>query len=164
MAGIFSTIEISGTGMSVQRQRMNVVAENIANAETTSTERGGPYRRKRLQISSNAEKLPFKTVMKNSVATLTRTNRNHMSAPAMVSGRFETVMMAQGKEIEAGPDSFRLVYDPHHPEADEEGYVKMPNIEIINEMVDMITANRAYEANATAISASKDMLKSALDI
>jgi len=164
MSGIFSTIQISGSGMSVQRRKMNVVAENIANAETTRTEDGTPYRRRMVKISSDAEKQPFKTILRDNMGLLARTNSRHMPASPSVNNNYEKVISARSKEVEAGPDSFRLVYDPSNPEADEEGYVKMPDIEVINEMVDMMSANRAYEANAMAISASKDMLKNALDI
>jgi len=164
MEGVFSTIRISGSGMSVQRRKMNVVAENIANAETTKTEDGGPYRRRQLKIDSASEKLPFQTVLKKSQAALTRTHRKHISGFPSVLQRGEEVSVAQGKEVTAGAEAVKLVYDPSHPEANEEGYVRMPDIEIINEMVDMMSANRAYEANAMAISASKEMLKNALDI
>lgn len=164
MAGIFSTIKISGSGMSVQRRKMNVVAENIANAETTRTENGGPYRRRRLEVTSESEKIPFKTILRESQAGLVRTHKGHMSAMASGGVQRETIVLAKAREVVAGIDEYRLVYDPSHPEADQEGYVKMPDIEVINEMVDMMSANRSYEANATAISASKEMLKNALDI
>ena len=164
MEGVFSTIKISGSGMSVQRRKMNVVAENIANAETTSTEQGGPYRRQRLEVESASEKLPFQSVLKNSQATLTRTSRRHIAGFPSSIQRQESVSVATGKAVADGPDAYKLIYDPSHPEANNEGYVKMPDIEIINEMVDMMSANRGYEANALAISASKEMLKSALEI
>lgn len=164
MEGVFSSIKISGSGLSVQRQKMNVVAENIANAETTSTGEGGPYRRRRLEVSSADEKLPFRTILKNRQAVLYRTRRRHMPGIPTALGTEESVAVAGAKEVTEGPEAYRLVYDPSHPEADAEGYVKMPDVEIINEMVDMISANRAYEANAMAVTASKDMLKDALDI
>jgi flagellar basal-body rod protein FlgC len=164
MDGIFSAIEISGKGMSVQRRKMNVVSENIANAETTQTETGGPYRRKRIEISADSEKIPFKTILQKSQNGLIRTHSAHIEAPPMTSKFYGSVEVANGKEISEGPDSYKLVYDPGHPDSDEEGYVKMPDIEVINEMVDMIAANRTYEANAMAVSASKEMAKNALDI
>jgi flagellar basal-body rod protein FlgC len=164
MEGVFSSIEISGSGMSVQRRKMNVVAENIANAETVKTEDGGPYRRRSLEITSDSEKVPFKTLLSKSQATLARTHKLHMTETPNVRRDYEKVVQAKSRELVAGEDAYRLVYDPSHPEANEDGYVKMPDIEIVNEMVDMISANRAYEANAMAISASKDMLKNALDI
>jgi len=164
MEGIFSNIKISGTGMSVQRRKMNVVAENIANAETTSTAEGGPYRRQRLEVEAETDKIPFKTVLKKTYSNLARTRRRHM--PGFPTGleKREEVSVATGKAVAEGPDSYKLIYDPSHPDADADGYVKMPDIEIINEMVDMISANRGYEANAMAISASKEMIKNALDI
>jgi len=164
MEGIFSSIQVSGSGMSVQRQKMNVVAENIANAETTQTEEGGPFRRHRLEVEAQDEKLPFQTLLKTSQAELHRTRTQHIPGLPSDLGYREKVAVARAEENEEGPESFKLVYDPSHPDADAEGYVKMPDIEIINEMVDMITANRAYEANAMAVSASKEMLKNALDI
>jgi flagellar basal-body rod protein FlgC len=164
MEGVFSTIKISGTGLSVQRHKMNVVAENIANAETTSTEEGGPYRRKSVEVTAAKEKLPFQTILKNKQASLHRTRRQHMPGLGSKLGNRGEVSVAEAEEKVAGADAFKLVFDPSHPEADEEGYVKMPDIEIINEMVDMMAANRAYEANAMAVTASKEMIKQALDI
>jgi len=164
MEGVFSSIQVSGSGMSVQRRKMNVVAENIANAETTRTEEGGPYRRHLLEVEAADEKLPFQTILKTSQAELHRTRRQHIPGLPSDLGNREKVAVAKAEETQEGPDAYKLVYDPSHPDADEEGYVKMPDIEIINEMVDMITANRGYEANAMAISASKEMLKNALEI
>jgi flagellar basal-body rod protein FlgC len=164
MEGVFSNIKISGSGMSVQRRKMDVVAENIANAETTSTEEGGPYRRRRVEVEAASEKLPFQTVLKNSQASLTRTRKRHIAGMPSGIRRQEIVSIANSKEVVEGPDASKLIYDPSHPDANDEGYVEMPDIEIINEMVDMISANRAYEANAMAISASKEMLKNALEI
>jgi flagellar basal-body rod protein FlgC len=164
MDGVFSSIEISGSGMSIQRRKMNVVAENIANAETTQTPEGGPYRRGRLEISAATERTPFQTILKNSAASLARTNNRHLPSVPSELGQRGEVEMAKAKEVREGADAYKLVYDPTHPDADAEGYVKMPDVEIINEMVDMMTANRGYEANAMAISASKEMLKEALDI
>ena len=164
MDGIFSAITISGTGMTVQRKKMNVLAENIANAETTRTEEGGPYRRRKLEISADSENLPFQTLLQETQSGLMRTNPAHFGAMPMVTGNNAEVAVATGEEVQEGEDSYKLVYDPTHPDADEKGYVKMPNIDIINEMVDMMASNRAYEANAMSISANKDMLKGALDI
>jgi len=165
MAGIFSSIEISGSGMSVQRRKMNIVAENIANAETTKTQEGEPYRRKRLEVASDADRLPFQTVLERSLTSLTLTNQKHLSELPTAMGNYETVEKANGEEVVTeGDEAFRLIYDPSHPDANAQGYVKMPDIEIINEMVDMMSANRAYEANANAVGASKEMIKNALDI
>lgn len=164
MAGIFTSIEVSGSGMSLQRRKMNVVSQNIANAETTKTEEGGPYRRRRLDVSADDEKLPFKTILESSTNGLLLTNKGHLPEIPVAPGNYETVAVARGEEIQADENAYRLIYDPTHPDANADGYVKMPDIELINEMVDMMSANRAYEANALSISASKEMLKNALDI
>lgn len=164
MAGIFSAIEISGSGMSVQRRKMNAAAENMANAETTSTIEGGPYRRRRVEVSSEEGRLPFQTVLNSSQADLACTDGRHLPSVPSATGSMETIVTAKANEVVAGEDDYRSVYDPTHPDADDKGYVKMPNIEIINEMVDMMSANRAYEANAMTVSASKEMLKNALEI
>jgi flagellar basal-body rod protein FlgC len=164
MDGIFSSLEISGSGMSVQRRRMNVVAENIANAETTKTKNGKPYVRKRLEVKAEDDKLPFKTLLRRSYSRLTRTNDKHLPGLGDALSNRESVARAEAKVVDQRKDVYRRVYDPSHPDADENGYVEMPNIEIINEMVDMMTAGRAYEANAMAISAAKEMTRHALDI
>ncbi|MCX6827261.1 MAG: flagellar basal body rod protein FlgC [candidate division Zixibacteria bacterium] len=164
MSGLFSSIEISATGLTLQRKKMDVVAQNIANAETTQTEKGGPYRRKRVMVSAAEEQIPFRNIMAGAKTNLVRTNANHLNGVSRLSRDDMEVSKAEGKEVEDPASSFRMVYDPGHPEADEKGYVKMPDVEIVNEMVDMISASRAYEANTTAILSAKEMAKNALDI
>ncbi len=127
---MFRAIDTSGSGLSVQRARMDVIAENIANAETTRTVEGGPYRRLRVIV-----------------------------APANgPDGGVEVIGIA----ADEGP--FKQVYDPSHPDADEQGYVQMPNVDIATEMVDMVAASRAYEANAKALRVSREMQQDAINI
>ncbi len=164
MAGILSAIEISSRGLSVQRAKMNTVAQNIANAETVETKEGGPYRRKRVIVSEEKVKGNFNSLVKEAGVRLARTNKLHLRGKSIVTGDTVELSMVEGKEVTDPDSSFRLVYDPSHPDADDEGFVKMPDIEIVNEMVDMIAASRAYEANTVAISAAKKMAKDALDI
>lgn len=136
MQSEFNIMNISATGLSAQRFRIEVISTNIANSETTRTENGGPYRRK----------VPvFQEVLRT------------------VKGSKENggVMV---KKIYEDPSEFRIVYDPTHPDADERGYVRLPNVNIIREMVDMINAQRAYEANSMAINTTKAMITSALQI
>ncbi len=135
MMDIFSIMNISATGMTAQRFRIDVIATNIANAETTRTPEGGPYRRK---IPIFAEYV-----------------RRYMEGK-------EIKGVKVAKIIE--DDSYRLVYDPDHPDADENGYVKMPNVNVLREMVDLINAQRAYEANVSVFNAVKMMANSALQI
>ena len=136
MQSEFNIMNISATGLSAQRFRIELISTNIANSETTRTEKGEPYRRK----------VPvFQELVRN------------------IQGRRENSGVIV-KSVYEDPSEFRIVYDPTHPDADENGYVKLPNVNIIREMVDMINAQRAYEANATAINTTKAMITSALQI
>ncbi len=127
---MFRAIDTSGSGLSVQRARLDVIAENIANAETTRTAQGGPYRRLRVVV-----------------------------APA--AGDAGGVEVA-GLAADEGP--FQQIYDPSHPDADEQGYVLMPNVDIATEMVEMVAASRAYEANAKALRVAREMAQDAINI
>jgi len=164
MSGIFTAIETSATGLSIQRRKMNAVSENIANAETTRTDKGGPYRRKRVMVNEDSQSVPFKTHMNRAGAKLSRTHANHLGGTRRSSTETTDISQVDGKTVEDPASNFRIVHDPSHPDADENGFVKMPDIEIINEMVDMMSASRAYEANTMAISAAKDMARNALEI
>ena len=134
---------ISATGLTAQRTKMRVIAENLANAETTRTPEGGPYRRKMVVLSEKS------------------------------SERFQGVLRrlqdgdngVEVTEIIPSTDDFRLVYNPSHPDADPDtGYVTMPNINVLTEMADMMAARRAYDANVTAMSNTKAMINRALEI
>jgi flagellar basal-body rod protein FlgC len=166
--GLFSSIMVSATGLRGQRVKMDVVARNLANAETSRTEEGTPYRRQRAVFREVlAERIQrVRARLAPNVAQddgLSRTHPEHM--PGL---RANDATPDQGLATEVGtaPDAsdFRVVYDPGHPDADEEGYVLMPNVDMVTEMVDMIAASRAYEANLSAVQASKDMFTNALRI
>jgi flagellar basal-body rod protein FlgC len=135
--GSFSSFDISASGIFAQRSRMNVIANNIANADSTRTPEGGPYKR---------QSVNFSTVYQNAVG-------NQM-VPAGVNV----------EKVVEDPTDFKTVYDPGHPDADQNGYVRMPNVNVVEEMVDMISATRAYEANVTALNATKSMISSGIDI
>lgn len=135
--GSFSSFDISASGIFAQRSRMDVIANNIANADSTRTHEGGPYRR---------QSVSFSTVYKNAIG-------NQM-VPAGVNV----------EKVTEDPTDFKTVYDPGHPDADKNGYVKMPNVNVVEEMVDMVSATRAYEANVTALNATKSMISSGIDI
>lgn len=138
---IFGSMNISASGLTAQRLRMDVISNNIANVSTTRTTEGGPYRRQRV-VFQESKKNSFNDILKN-----------------QFSGKGVRV-----KQIEQDPSPFKLVYDPSHPDADLNGYVAMPNVNIVTEMVDMISASRAYEANITAINTSKGMILKTLEI
>ena len=143
--GIFQSFNISATGMTAQRFRTDIIAENIANVNTTSTESGGPYRRK---IVTFQEKnvTPFSQYLSHS---RNRAVGNGVKI-SKVSEDYET--------------DFIMEYDPSNPDADENGYVSYPNVNTVTEMTNLIDATRAYEANATAFDASKNMALTGLNI
>ena len=164
MSGVFGMFQISGAGLSAQRRKLNAVAENIANVETTRTPEGGPYLRKQVVFNESSKLGSFTQSLKSAITGLARTNSKHMSVSSKGLATKNDVPSVESEEIDIEPDSFKMVYDPTHPDADESGYVAMPDIDIISEMVDMMTATRAYEANVSAVKAAKSMYKEALGI
>ena len=144
---MFGGMEISASALTAQRLRMNVTAENIANAETTKGADGNPYRRKEVTLQSVGQAGTFGS-------QLSRAMGSSGVAPGGV----------QATEIAEDQTNGKLVYDPSHPDADEQGYIRMPNVDTVTEMVDLIDAQRAYEANVTAMSASKQMFAKTLEI
>ena len=143
---MFGGMEISASALTAQRLRMNVTAENLANAQTTRGADGQPYRRKEVVLQS--------------------TNGGGFGAQLSAamgggSGRAGGVEVASVTEDQTNG---KLVYDPSHPDANEQGYVTMPNVDTVTEMVDLIDAQRAYEANVTAMQASKQMFAKTLEI
>jgi flagellar basal-body rod protein FlgC len=164
MAGILNAIEISSQGLSVERAKMNAVAENIANAETTETEKGGPYQRQRVVVSEEKTHGTFASHVKEAATRLTRTHGSHIKGKSLRFTEGVEMPSVSMKKVTDPESSFRLIYDPAHPQSDEEGYVKMPDVEVVTEMVDMMASARAYEANTVAISTAKQMAEDALDI
>ncbi|KPJ86581.1 MAG: flagellar basal-body rod protein FlgC [Spirochaetes bacterium DG_61] len=148
--GIFTAMNIASTGLTAQRLRMDVVANNIANVNTTRTTDGGPYRRKRVILRPRNDELEFRT---------------RLLPQALWRGMGEGVRVIK---IEEDRSPERLVYDPTHPDSIQsgplKGYVKYPNVNVVTEMVDMISASRAYEANVTVIQNSAQMFMRGLEI
>ncbi|SET42003.1 flagellar basal-body rod protein FlgC [Salinibacillus kushneri] len=152
--GIFHSINTSGSGLTAQRLRMDVISSNIANAETTRAqlnENGEwePYRRK--LVSFEEKNASFHSKLQNAI----HSHSNH----AGNSGNG-----VQVNEISEDEEPFKMVYNPNHPDANEDGYVAMPNVDPLQEMVDLMSTTRSYEANVTSMNASKDMLMKALEI
>ncbi len=164
MAGIFNAIDVSAKGLSIQRAKMNATAENIANAETTRTEEGGPYRRQRVVVSEDRSKASFNSFLKKADLRLSQTNSQPLSGRTRTAGQRTEISSVDMQVIDDQASSTKLVHDPNHPDANEDGYVEYPDVEIVNEMVDMMAASRAYEANTVAISTAKKMAETALDI
>jgi len=164
MSDLFSSLKISGSGLSVFRRKMNVAAENLANAETTRTKDGGPYKKKTLEISAKDIKQPFTKQLNAASVKLTRTNRDHAPGKPISLSNDVDITHAESQIVVNPDQKFRLVYEPDHPDADEKGFVKMPDIDPLMEMVEMMTASRAYEANVTAIKTIKDITRKSLEI
>ncbi len=158
----FSGLNVSANGMSAQRKRMNAIASNIANAETTRTEDGGPYTRKMVLMHEQVNGT-FSKMLNGDEFNLGITNKFHIST-SNDGGSINALINGVSAEETEDHSPYKMIYDPNHPDADNEGYVEMPNVNVVNEMVDMISATRSYEANVTAINAAKTMAKDSLEI
>jgi len=157
---IFASFSISGQGMSVQRMRLSAVARNIANVNTTKGIDGQPYQRE-VVIVRAIPGSPFEEQLEEQI-TVARTSPDH--APNAKIGTYPpdyNVLKATTARDNSLP---RLVYDPSHPDADENGYVKMPNINIVTEMVEMISSQRSFEANTGVVDAAKNIARNSLEI
>jgi flagellar basal-body rod protein FlgC len=142
---IFRTFDIGASALTAERLRMDIISNNIANVNTTKTAEGGSYRRQ----------MPvFQAVFNNEVDAL----------EAARKGKAFNGKGVRVSQIAEDKSPFKKVYEPEHPHADKDGYVHYPNVNIVKEMVDMITASRAYEANVTSMSTSKQMFQTALNM
>ncbi len=137
------SLNISASGMTAQRLRLDVASDNIANIETTRTEDGTPYQRKMVVLESQEK--DFQTILNGEVQ--------------MQSGGG-----VKATQIIEDDTELKWVYDPEHPDADEDGYVRMPNVDLVKETTDAMAATRAYEANITAFNALKLMAEKALEV
>jgi len=164
MSELFSSLQISGSGMAVQRLKLNITADNIANAETTRTADGGPYRRKALLVSAEDKPVNFSGEFKKAQTNLSRTHKEHRSSARRFSTDNLNVSETKAQVYSSNRSQVRMVYDPSHPDANADGYVAMPDINLVTEMVDMMVAARAFEANVTAVGATKEMISEALKI
>lgn len=166
MNGFFTGLNISASGLRAQRVRQNVIASNLANAETTRTPEGGPYRRQQVILEADPVEFDQFLVEEQDKIKGSNTQEGHMKIPQpeWKVGQENIGSGVKVAEIRDDERPLRMVYNPDHPDADEKGYVAMPNVNVVEEMVDMITATRAYEANATAFGSTKAMLQKALEL
>jgi flagellar basal-body rod protein FlgC len=144
--GYFGALDIGASALTAQRLRMDTISQNIANANTTRTENGTPYRRRAVIFEEKSQGTPFSKYLTDSSKE-----------------RFIGKGVKVAKIVEDS-SPFKRIYDPGNPDADTDGYVQMPNVDIITEMVNMISATRAYEANVTSINTTKSMAMKALEI
>ncbi len=143
---LIRAIASTASGLAAQRVRMDVVANNVANIDTTATPEGGPYQRRVVRFASGDPALPFSGVIRK-----------------FLGGGSTGVVLTQVAVDAETPG--RTVYDPSHPDADHEtGYLQMPNVDLVQEMTDLTSANRSYQANVTVLNAMKQMALRALDI
>ncbi|HLD99632.1 MAG: flagellar basal body rod protein FlgC [Bdellovibrionales bacterium RIFOXYC1_FULL_54_43] len=140
----FSSMRVSASGLDAQTKRMNTISSNIANAETTRTEAGGPYKRRDPLLAAQTDRESFGEILQNQLD--------------------ENIQGVQVEEIVEDQRPPRMVYKPDHPDANADGYVAMPNVNTVEEMANMITAQRSYDANVTAMNAAKAMAQKALEI
>ena len=145
---MFDALNVSATGLTAERLRMDVTAENLANAQTTRGADGQPYRRKEV-VLSEVSSGGFGSQLAKAVGA---------GSAGTQPGGVEVTGITQDQT------PGKLVYDPGHPDADAEGYVRMPNVDTVAEMVDLISASRAYEANVTAMQAAKQMFSRTLEL
>ena len=144
MSDFNTTMAIAGSGMSAERLRLNLVASNLANANTTRTAEGGPYKRKDAIFRAAPLEESFPKMLGQTLGSNVAT------------------VQVEGVVQDQSPP--RTVYDPDHPDADAQGYVQLPNVDVVEEMVNLITATRSYAANATVLESAKQMASRAIDL
>lgn len=144
----FNSLNTSASALNAQKVRMEVISQNIANVDTTRTAEGTPYKRKTVLFKEIEQQNLFKTHFDKALG----------KSSEKIGGGVEVIKIAE--DLSEGTKK----YDPTHPDADEQGYVVLPNVNVVEEMVNMISANRSYEANITAISTTKSMINKTLEI
>jgi flagellar basal-body rod protein FlgC len=144
MMNLFTAMEVTASGLNAERVRMNALASNLANARTTRTPAGGPYKR----IDPVFQAVPAETRLTELEGSRTKGG----------------VYMVEVPLIRQDPNAPQMIYDPTHPDADARGFVAMPNVNVVEEMVNLITASRSYEAGVTVMQTLKSMAQSALSI
>jgi flagellar basal-body rod protein FlgC len=148
---IFAALRTSASGLTAQRLRMDLISNNIANAETTRTPEGGAYRRQEVLFAPKVEgKVPFFNLLRGDVA--------RGLVPGLETQGIQPTSIVDDKA------PMRMVFDPSHPDANPDGYVEYPNVNVVTEMTDMLSATRSYEANVTVLNAAKQMAQRALEL
>jgi flagellar basal-body rod protein FlgC len=142
---IFKSMNISATGLTAERLRMDIISKNIANANTTRTLAGTPYRRQMVVFEEQGEN-SFEAMLQKA------------KGDSVIGNGVEVA------EIVEDQSDFKRIYNPGHPDADDEGYVLMPNVDVVTEMINLMTASRSYEANVTSLNTAKSMAMKALEI
>ena len=142
-----SSVNVVGSGLTAQQQRLDVISENVTNINTTSTEGGGPYRRKMVVLEEENSNSPFRQALDKAMG-----RRSSAEGGVRVA------------EIVEDESDFKLSYDPENPDANEDGYVELPNVDLVKEISDAMAANQAYSANVTAFNVLKQVIAKGLEI
>ena len=142
-----SSVNVIGSGLPAQQQRLDVISENVTNINTTRTEGGGPYRRKMVVLEEENSDSPFRQALDKAMG-----RRNSAQGGVRVA------------EIVEDESDFKLSYDPENPDANEDGYVELPNVDLVKEISDAMAANQAYSANVTAFNVLKQVIAKGLEI
>ena len=146
-----SSMNIVGSGLTAQQLRLDVISENVVNMNTTRTEGGGPYRRKMVVVESQDNRDAFRMALARSQGRL-------------AAGNLQNTGGVQVTEIVEDPSDLKLSYDPEHPDANDDGYVELPNVDLVKEITDAMSATQAYSANVTALNTLKAVTSRALEI
>lgn len=161
---IYRSMDIAASGMTSQRKRMDAIASNIANAEVTNVDgNGNPYLRKHVSLTQIPEKT-FETALREMTLKLKTSRAGHIPHMNGAAKRGEVTPFVEGNEVEIPNMQKNVVYDPSHPDADADGYVTYPDINIFEEMVDLMVSSRSFDANVTVFNASKQMIMKSLEI
>ena len=162
MSNFLSSFDISGYGLSAQRMRVNVISSNIANAQTTRTEEGGPYRRKQVVFKA----INFNDAINNAINNQTSSLKYEDPLSEGQAGRKvnPAIMSVKVDKISRDDSKPIMKFDPSHPDADANGYVAYPNINPVVEMADLVEATRSYQANVAAFESAKNMATSAISL
>ena len=164
IADFFSTFRISSQGLAAEKQQLAVTAENIANANTTRTLEGDAYKRKEVVREMISRRHLFRNELRNATLQLGTSDQSHFSNSRYTPTGVNKTGSSEIKTEIAESNEVKRVYDPAHPDADEEGYVEFPDINVVSEMVQLIAASRGYEANVTVMNATKSLAKRSLEI
>ena len=160
--GFLSSFDISGYGLSAQRTRMNIISSNIANANTTRTAEGGPYRRREVIF----KEVSFDDELNRAISDkfVLKKDENYIDDPLQKEYPNPPISTVVVDKIVRDDTPFRLQFDPENPDADENGYIHLPNINPVIEMTDLIEATRAYQANVAAFQSTKSIAQSAINM
>ncbi len=164
LTDFFSTFKISSQGLSTEKRQLAITAENIANANTTRTAEGTAYKRKDLVREMISRRHHFTNALKNANLRMRTSSNGHLVESNYDPMRINKTGSSEIKLEVAEANAFKQIYNPSHPDADEAGFVRYPDINVISEMLELISASRAYEANVTVMNATKNLARKSLEI